>query len=794
MGDWDNIESILDKALALPEGKRKDYINEKCCGDNKLKSEVTQLLDSITASEGWLENPQVYKKGLYQGVSSDIENIDISDSLIDQDIGNYTIKEKLGQGGMGTVYRAERSDGTFEHQVAIKVIRSERATDANIRRFERERNILAGLNHPGIARLFDGGITDQGIPYLTMEYIDGIAIDQYCRTNKLSIDERINLFQKVLDAVMYAHKSLVVHRDLKPENILVTADEQIKILDFGISSLLETHSNTDSSHSITGGRPFTLRYAAPEQVKEQPITTATDLYALGAVFYELLCGNHPLKMKEKSFYESEQLILSQCPPAPSSNMSAGQQQFKNTIRGDLNAIALKALRKEPEQRYRTANHFLHDLTAYQQGLPVSARPYSLKYRSRKFLTRHKYVIGVAACFLALIIALSTIYTLRITEERNNARLEAQNAIQIKNLLNGILQQTDPFIQTNRNLSLVDILDNGSMEIRNSLVNKPQIKAELLGIIGDNYVRLGNFDKGEELLNEAIDLHEPSNLISIERTYINNLNRIGLVYLRTGRYKKAKTAYLEALATSRNVFGPESQIAIDIYVNLGLVYRDMGQYLKSREYYNTALILADSSQKRTIALSIGNLAEGYRDQGLFQEAIDLHKKSLKLKQQLLDSPHPVIASAYNSLAFTYQQSGQYQKADSLHQIALSMRRTLFPPDHHHIASSLIRLGLLKIKQLLPQEAEQFLTEGYDILSRKLPENHWQIIGARGGLAVSRAMQGEFETNLPIVEETYQNYMENFGTDDWRTREAAGALASLYHIWGKTEKANYYSRRQ
>ncbi|HLR32587.1 MAG TPA: tetratricopeptide repeat protein, partial [Fodinibius sp.] len=311
---------------------------------------------------------------------------------------------------------------------------------------------------------------------------------------------------------------------------------------------------------------------------------------------------------------------------------------------------------------------------------------------------------------------------------------------------------------------------------------------------DNFVKLGEFVKGEELLNEAIDLHESSNLNSVERTYINNLSRLGLVYLRTGRDEKAKAAYLKALEASRNAFGPKSQLAVDIYVNLGLVYRDIGQYLKSREYYNTALTLADSSQKQTIALSIGNLADAYRDQGMFEEAINLHKRSLELNHQILDSPHPTLASAYNSLAFTYQQSGQYQKADSLHQIALSMRRTLFPPDHHHIASSLIRLGLLKIKQLLPREAEQYLTEGYDILSRKLPENHWQIIGARGGLAVSRAMQGEFESNLPIVEEAYQKYMEKFGPDDWRTREAAGALAGLYQIWGKTEKANYYSQRQ
>lgn len=787
---WEQVETIVDRALELPASEREKYISEKCGENKQLKGEVTQLLESIFESEGWLDDPENYKKGFYENISSDITSVPSTPSLIGENIGAYTIREKIGEGGMGAVYRAQRSDGEFDHEVAIKIIRHSRATDQNIKRFKREQRILAGLNHPGIARLFDGGVTEDGSPYIVMEYVNGIAIDDFCEQHDCSLKQKLALFQQVLEAVRYAHENLVIHRDLKPANILVNQAGEIKVLDFGISKLLEQEKDTEITQ--TGTRLLTPRYAAPEQITQKNITTSTDLYALGIILYELLSGKNPYDLEGASPYEIEEAVVHQEPPAPGSR--AETKIIRKTLKGDLNAIVLKAIRKNPTQRYRVANEFIEDLNNYHQGMPVSARTGSIPYRSKKFISRHK--LGIAAAFLLMVLSagFTIIHTSRITQERNNARLEAQKATQIKNLLIDILQQQDPFAQPNRNITLAEILDVGVQDIENSLDNQPEIKAELLGLMGDNHASLGNFKKGEDLVKKALDLYDPTQLESALQTYINNLSRLGRIQYRTGRFKEAESSYFEALELVKHEYGENASQITHLYSSLASVYREKGQLLKTEEFYKRAIALADSTQKLALATSLGNLAIAYRDQEQFDKALTLHKQSLELEHQVHDTLHPDLASAYNNLAFTYQQKGDFPKADSLHQIALSMRRKLFPPDHHHIASSLVRMGLLKIKQFHTQDAEQYLKDGYDILSSKLPEEHWQVLSAKGGLAVSRAMQGKFKENVPIVENVYQQFVDKFGASDWRSREAALALSNLYRAWGKPEQATFYAEKQ
>ncbi len=790
--NWNKVETIVDQVLDLPQSERVEHIQEVCAGNDALEGEVTRLLNSIFDSEGWLDDPKEFKEGFYQEMAQDVEEVENSHSLIGKTIGSYTIKELLGEGGMGQVYLAERSDGTFEHKVAIKILRSARSSPENIRRFKQERNILAGLNHPGIAKLFDGGITDNGLQYLIMEYIDGKPITTYCQDNNLSLDERIKLFRKVLSAVQHAHESLVIHRDLKPDNIFVTPERQIKILDFGISKLLE-NTESSSDQTLSEGRMLTPKYAAPEQIREEQVTTATDVYALGIIFYELLSGKHPYDLNNKSYFETEKLILNKVPLAPSANTDSWGKQHRTTLRGDLDAIALKAIDKDHQERYRMANQFLSDLVSFEQGLPVTAQANSLTYRAKKFINRNKLSIAVTGIFLFLIVSISIFHTSRLTQERNRAQLEAEKAVQIKELFSEILQQSDPFTQPDRDISLSEVLATGTDKLKSSLDSQPQVKAELLGLLGGTFASLGNFEKGEELLQEALALDYPLELKTERQTYINNLTQLGRIYHRIGRFKESESTYLKALEMSKRLHGEESGNLAGIYISLASIYREEGHLLKTEEFYKNAIELSDSTHKLLLATSLGNLAIAYRDQGEYEKALNLHDRSLKLEHEVHDSLHPDIASGYNNLAFTYQQMGKYQAADSLHQIALSMRRELFPSDHHHIASSLVRLGLLKIKQMHTGEAEKYLAEGYKILNQKLPEDHWQLISARGGLAVSRAMQGEFEENVPIVEEAYNFFYDRFGEDDWRTHEAAAALTNLYRIWGKTEKADFYSEK-
>lgn len=359
MGDlnWEKVETIIDEILQLPEDQQETYIEKRCSDDEQTMTEVIDLLHAIRESEGWLEDSYQFRDSLLNELANDFELKTSQQSFIGSKIGSYTIRKKIGEGGMGAVFLGERSDGDFEHQVAIKIVRQGFTIGENIQRFRREQKILAGMNHPGIARLFDGGVTDDGSPYIIMEYVDGMPITEYCKQQNCTIDDKLSLFIQVLKAVRHAHENLVIHRDLKPGNILVTESGDVKVLDFGISKLLEE----DDSPTITqtGARLLTLKYAAPEQIKQTNITTATDLYALGVMFYELVADDLPFDLNDKSRYESEQIILNESPPKPSGKVSS--DQLKKNLSGDLDAICLKSLRKEPEKRYRVANEFLGDL-------------------------------------------------------------------------------------------------------------------------------------------------------------------------------------------------------------------------------------------------------------------------------------------------------------------------------------------------------------------------------------------------------------------------------------------------
>ncbi|MBN2733087.1 MAG: serine/threonine protein kinase, partial [Balneolaceae bacterium] len=440
--NWEKVETIIDQALDLPAEERKRFVDNQCGENQQLKSEVTLLLESIFDSEGWLEDPQDYKKDFYEEISDDVDLLSTNQPLIGKQVGAYAIREKIGEGGMGTVYRAERTGGKFDHQVAIKIIRQGHNTHKNIRRFRREQHILAGLNHPNIARLFDGGITDDGFPYIIMEHVSGTPIDNYCKANNCSINKKIALFEQVLEAIRYAHENLVIHRDLKPGNILIDEDGNVKLLDFGISKLLEEEEDTTLTQ--TGARLLTPRYAAPEQIRQENTTTATDLYALGIVFYQLLTGGQPFNLEDLSQYEMEQVILKQEASKPSSKVDDPALQKK--LKGDLDAIALKAIRKEPGQRYRVANEFLDDLNNYQNNIPVSARDDSFKYRSQKFFKRYKQSVAVAVAMVSLIFAFAGFYTFKITEERNQAQLEAQKAQEVTNFLTDMYRASNPMYE------------------------------------------------------------------------------------------------------------------------------------------------------------------------------------------------------------------------------------------------------------------------------------------------------------------------------------------------------------
>jgi serine/threonine protein kinase len=404
---WRRIEKLYHSAVEVPEDQRDAFLRESCEDDETLRQEVGSLLAYQNDSEAFMETPAMQMAARILAHDAEVVN-DASESVLGRTISRYRILEKIGGGGMGDVYRAVRADGEFTKEVALKLVRGGFDTTFVRQRFRNERQILAGLDHPNIARLLDGDTTDDGIPYLVMELVNGISIDQYCDAHFLTITQRLQLFRDVCAAVQYAHQRLVIHRDIKPRNILVTEEGVPKLLDFGIAKIFDPSRRAEA----TLAHPMTPEYASPEQVRGELVTTATDVYSLGVVLYHLLTGRSPYPRDTQSAHELARAICDKQPTRPSTivlrkdaagnngkdsftpQMAGGSREgsaekLRRRLVGDLDDITLKALRKEPGLRYGSVERFAEDLQNHLEGRPVNARKGSWNYLAGKFVTRHR---------------------------------------------------------------------------------------------------------------------------------------------------------------------------------------------------------------------------------------------------------------------------------------------------------------------------------------------------------------------------------------------------------------------
>jgi serine/threonine-protein kinase len=772
--NWNKVEAIIDRAMDLPEGERKLFIEEQC-GDNlKLKGEVTLLLESIFDSEGWLEDPADYKKEFYEEISDDVELLAAGQPLIGKQVGSYTIKEKIGEGGMGVVYRAERSDEEFAHRVAIKIIRHERATRENIRRFKHEQRILAGLNHPGIARLFDGGVTGDGFPYIIMEYVDGTPIDDYCHQQSCTLDHKIELFENVLEAVRYAHENLVIHRDLKPGNILVDQDGNIKILDFGISKLLEDEDDMELTQ--TGARLLTPHYAAPEQVKQQNITTATDLYALGIIFYQLLAGKHPFDFEELSRYEMEQAILEQEAPRPSAKISSPKLQKK--LQGDLDAIALKAIRKESDKRYRVANEFLDDLKNYQTGLPVSAREDSFKYRSQKFFKRHKPGIAIAMGVLFLIIGFAGFYTWRIAQERDQAQLETQKAQNVKELLIDIFEANDPISGDAETASLPKLLENGTTKILNRDI-EPSVKLELLFTLGTIYQNITEFDKARQLAQESLRLsNKYFGALSVysAKSYI----KLAGIDYDLGNYEEGKKDVVKAKNILNGQHPESNPVYSELYNHFGFIEEAMSNYDSSRVYFQKSLdnikkqSPIDSAKYVNVLASVGR---SVHRTGNYKKADSLMFVALKTSERFHGENDAVTASIAGDIGMYYMTRAKYDSSRIYYNRSLDIKEKIYgEKGHPNYSATLINLGVLEAYTGNNEVAEPLFIKALKIDTKLFGENHPYIAITKGHLASIYMEWGELSRAKGLMEEQLQVYLDSYGPEHYY-------LAGFYRNYGK-----------
>jgi serine/threonine-protein kinase len=798
---WKRLQDLFEQASGLAPEKRAVYLTEACGDDTQLREEVESLLSADAEAGSFIG----------EAVGDAAQSLAASVTLDEgsRRIGAYQVESELGTGGMGKVFLAVRADDEYRKQVAIKLIRWGADDDEVRRRFLAERQILANLDHPYIARLLDGGTTDDGLPYVVMEHIDGEPIDSYCDNHELTTKERLQLFRRVCEAVQYAHGNLVVHRDVKPGNILVAGDGSPKLLDFGIAKLLDSESGVPVTR--TQVRLMTPEYASPEQVKGEPVTTASDVYSLGVLLYELLTGHRPYRIKRDAPGEVERVICTEEPDKPSTAVSQEDElpprngggprkvtpesvsrsrrvtpdRLRKQLAGDLDNIVLMALRKEPIRRYASVAQFSDDIRRYLEGRTVQARKDTWGYRTSKFVRRHKAAITAGAAIIVAIAGLTGFYLNRLAHERDNARQEAAKAEQVAGFLTELFEVSDPGESRGNEVTARELLDRGAERIDDELVDQPEVRAALMGVIGRTYESLGLYDEalplheraltvnreiyGDDHVEVAKSMHDLASILRIKGEYaqaeslyiaslalkrehlpendastLGTLNATGLVREEQGDVQGGIAILREALAASQDLEGEDLETKAVIMSNLGSFLIRSGEYEEAEQLLRESIALRRELQGDDhpgVGITMSHLARAVNRQGRFDEAEAIHREQLEWGRRVLGDDHPNITTWMNNLATVLKEKGEYAEAEMIQRQVLERYRAKFGDEHPLIGMSYNNLANLRHDQGDFEEAEYYHNLSLE-LNRKLHgEKHYSVADNLNNIAALLADKGE-----------------------------------------------------
>ena len=828
---WRDVLNVVDEALDLAPEQRTAYVKHAFGGDHTMAAAAAAILED-GGGAGFLEAEAVEFAAPF--LRSDRAAFRRSPEGLQ--LGSYRVLHEIGHGGMGTVYLAERADNQYRKRVAVKLLPKWSASNERlVRRFMDERQILAALEHPDIARLFDAGVNGDGLPWFAMEYVEGVPIDRYCTEGSLAIDQRLDLFCRVCTAVQYAHTKLVVHRDLKPANILVTADGSVKLLDFGIAKLLGSDpTDTPASLTLTRERIMTPLYASPEQVRGDPISTASDVYSLGVLLHELLTGRSPYRITTREPHEVARAILEQEPQKPSAVVPAG---IARRLRGDLDTIVLTAIQKEPGRRYGTAVQLEGDVRRHLAGLPLAAQPESRRSRARKFVRRHRLGVATGAGVSLLIIAfgvVSTIQSIRIRAQGASITAERDRAEEVSDFLVGLFRISDPYSGADGGLSARAILDSGAVRIDRELAGQPHARAQMLFEMGRAYYGLGARDRARRFVETSLAIRRrvsPEATIEIAST----LDFLGVVLREQGELDAAEQAYRDALRERRAMLGPGHREIARTLNGLASVLRAAGHFRSADSVSREAVAIDEASLANNpldLAESLDGLAQAVHARGSFAEAAAMYRRVLTLRQNALGATHPEVGRSFARLAGAVGSAGDKGLADSLFRHGLQIeRRTLgndhpdvaadeaghanllhglgsdseavnlyehalttarrrLPPVHTLTATILSGIGELELDRGAPGRAEPLLREALAMRRSALPPQHphiaetEELVGA-AILAARRSMEAE-RYLLPSHEQLRAAY----GDEDPRTQRARRRLIALYEATRQPSEASRF----
>jgi serine/threonine-protein kinase len=702
---------------------RGAFLDQSCGNDLALRKEVESLLQSADSTLSDLQAPA------WQAAREITGDAGFNGTQI----GHWKILEAIGDGGMGRVFLASRADDAYEQKAAIKVMRADFGADRDMPlRFRAERQILARLNHPNIARLLDGGVSAEGVPYLVMEYVEGLPIDRYCRDRHLSIKDRLRLFLTVTDAVGYAHRNLVIHRDIKPANILVTADGVPKLLDFGIARLLDPEFS-GTVRTRASQRLMTPEYASPEQVRGEPVTTAADVYSMGILLYELLAGKRPFRVKTDSPLEIAHAICEQTPQSPG---MASEAPDAKQLRGDPDRIVMMAIRKEPNRRYASMEQFAADVEAYLKGYPLLARTDSWRYRSGTFVRRHKAGVAAAVLFaLALAgfgIAMGVLKR-RADRERQTAERETQ-------FMADMFQAASPNVARGETITAKMLLDRGAERIDRELAAEPQVRASLLETIADAYRGLGLFDQSETLARRSLDLAEKA--FGRGNESMKSVELLAELDRDKGQYAEAEPLLKRVIGWKRVTYGAESA---EVAGAMG----ELGECLYWQSKDDEALSLL----RRTLAIDRKNgpdygastrnyLALTLERKGDFDEARHLLEEAVEISKRTAGEKSTDYAISLHNLGSALIDQGDLFGAEAKLREGLAVRRVVYGEGHPDLVLSLNNLGYALVEQGNWRAAEPYLKESLDISLKTMGDGNPRLAGPMNNWARMLELKGNY----------------------------------------------------
>jgi eukaryotic-like serine/threonine-protein kinase len=816
---WQQIREVLEEAQELELAQRSAFLDRACLSDQSLRREVEVLLASSDNAYATFLEPAPASDGLIAHLDGILSGGGLQAGQLFAE--RFQLVRKLGEGGMGQVWLAEQTS-PVRRQVAIKLIKAGMYDEAVVQRFESERQSLAIMDHPAIAKVFDAGTTPQGQPYFVMEYVPGLPITEYCDQRKLKIADRLELFIQACEGVQHAHQKAIIHRDLKPANILVVEVDGKpvpRIIDFGLAKATTPQFEGESRFTQLGHLVGTPGYMSPEQADPNvdgvhDIDTRTDVYSLGVILYVLLAGLQPFETKQQQKQPLDEWLRKlreEEPPSPSAKVSGDRssstatakargtepRQLVSLLRGDLDWITMKALEKDRARRYGAPSELAADIRRYLNHEPVVARPASAGYRLRKYARRHRVAVGVAAGLVLLLAAFSLVQALqlrRITRERDRANHERDRATRITDFMTGMFKVSDPSEARGNSVTAREILDKASNDMGTGLAKDPEVQSQMMQVMATTYTNIGLYARAHELAKRALDarmsLHGPDDPKTLE-----SMTQLGWILDREGHYAEAEKLERQALAGERRVVGSEDPLTLETMDDLAFIMEGLGHAEETEKLEREVIEISTRKlgpESAQTLQSMNRLGIALIDQGRYAEAEQEYRQLIEVTGRVLGADHPRSLSAMNNLALALVSQGRYAEAEPLCRQVLATYGRVFGPEHRNTISATQTLVKVLTAEGHLADAEKLARVALAIQVRILGPEHPHTLLSKCVLADLLFKEGHVHEAETLQREALAAQIRVLGPNNADTLASQNSLAGMLITEGQYAEAEKIAR--